>query len=165
MNESSSEVDYARSERMELYKLMVEMADRVSQRRQSSNSFYLSINTLLFSGSAYIGMSDSSVNQILAIGISGILISWLWMRSIESYRNLNAAKFKIINELEANFSYSPFTREWQELDPDGDGVRHRPFHTVEKLVPRVFILIYILHSLFLAPWSGVISLFYSSTPR
>ncbi|RDD97660.1 hypothetical protein DTW92_07525 [Paracoccus pantotrophus] len=37
---------------LEIYKMLVEMADRVSQRRQSANSFYLTVNTAIIGGAA-----------------------------------------------------------------------------------------------------------------
>ena len=38
---------------LEQYKLYVEMADRISQRRQSANNYFLSVNILLFSIMSY----------------------------------------------------------------------------------------------------------------
>jgi len=45
---SVSEQDYGhnrKSHSMEIYKLYVEMADNISTRRQSANSFFLSVNS------------------------------------------------------------------------------------------------------------------------
>lgn len=131
---------------------MVEMADRVSQRRQAANSFYLSINTLLVGGSAYLGTSTSTIRTTLLISIAGILVSVYWTRSIESYKTLNNAKFAVINKIEEDLLVSPYTAEWAELDPDGDGKRHKPFHVTEKLVPKVFIAMYAAQAASLLPW-------------
>jgi hypothetical protein len=114
-----------RAERLELYKLMVEMADRVSQRRQVANSFYLSINTLLVGGSAYLGTTTASARTTLLISIAGVLVCTYWVKAIESYKTLNTAKFSIINEIETSLVIKPFTDEWSRLDPDGDGKRHK----------------------------------------
>ena len=85
-------------ERLDIYKLTVEMADRVSQRRHTANSFYLSVDTLLVSGSTYIGATAPTLKNAVIITAAGIATSLLWMRGIESYRSLNNAKFKVIQD-------------------------------------------------------------------
>lgn len=85
-NGASIAVDLAkadRTERLEIYKLMVEMADRVSQRRQAANSFYLSINTLLITASAYIGTTAASGRIPFLVCFAGVTISLLWIKAIE----------------------------------------------------------------------------------
>ncbi|HWU73892.1 MAG TPA: hypothetical protein VN137_10410, partial [Sphingomonas sp.] len=100
-----------RSERLEVYKLLVEMADRVSQRRQSANSFYLSINTLIIGGSAYFGSKMTSAFATVLVSLAGILICGYWIMSIQSYRTLNQAKFSVINDIEADMIVKPYTVE------------------------------------------------------
>ena len=133
-----------RTERLELYKLLVEMADRVSQRRQSANSFYLTINTLLVGGSAYL--SATSIKTTLLVAVAGVLVCVYWSRSILSYKTLNKAKFDVINEVEKQLAIQPFSDEWSLLDPDGDGKKHNDFYTTEKLVPRIFIGLYLVQA-------------------
>lgn len=144
-----------RAERLELYKLMVEMADRVSQRRQVANSFYLSINTLLVGGSAYLGTTTASTRTTLLISLAGVMVCIYWVKAIESYKTLNTAKFSIINEIENSLVIKPFTDEWAKLDPDGDGKRHKPFHETEKFVPRVFMGMYAFQVVALLPWGTI----------
>lgn len=116
------------SERLEIYKLLVEMADRVSQRRQAANNFYLSVNTLLVGGSAYLKTLDPSLVTVLIITIAGLAICALWFQNIQSYKTLNGAKFDVITALEKHLVEQPFADEWDKLDPDNDGERHKPFH-------------------------------------
>ena len=141
--------------KLELYKLAVEMADRVSQRRQTANSFYLSINTLLVGGSAYLGTLRPSADTISIVSLAGVAICVLWGWNIASYQTLNSAKFKVIHDLEQSLPSQLFKEEWEKLDPDGDGKRHRPFHKVEGLVPWVFGLVYVVQTLIVVPWAQV----------
>ena len=141
-----------RADKLEIYKLLVEMADRVSQRRQAANSFYLSVNTLLVSGSAYLGTLQTGAHNIVVISVAGLAISALWIRNIGSYRSLNQAKFNVIQDIERSLPIQPFTDEWAELDPDQDGKKHRPFHAVEVVVPWVFMLVYAAQAAIVAPW-------------
>lgn len=144
-----------RAERLEQYKIMVEMADRVSQRRQAANSFYLSVNTLLVGGSAYLGTTTSSLRTTLLVSIAGILVCVYWSRSILSYKTLNTAKFAVINDMELSLAEQPFSDEWKKLDPDGDGRKHNSFYETEKLVPRVFFGIYVVQILAATPWQSL----------
>lgn len=158
MTEARKPGPAASAERLEIYKLLVEMADRVSQRRQAANSFYLSVNTLLVGGSAYLGTLKPSAWNILVISIAGLAISALWIMNIVSYKTLNAAKFEVIHDVEQGFAVQPFADEWTKLDPDGDGKRHRPFHKVEGVVPWVFIAVYAAQALAVVPWSTIAAL-------
>lgn len=145
----------ARAERLEIYKLLVEMADRVSQRRQAANSFYLSVNTLLVGGSAYLGTLQPNARNIVVIAVAGIAICALWLRNIWSYKTLNDAKFAVIHEVEENLVAKPFHDEWAKLNPKGDGKRHTPFHKVESVVPWIFIGVYVVQVLAAMPWERI----------
>ena len=142
-----------RTERLEVYKLMVEMADRVSQRRQAANSFYLTLNTLLVGGSAYLGATPVTARSTVLVPVAGILVSFYWIKAIDSYKTLNTAKFKVINSIEERLVEKPFTMEWRELDPDGDGKRHKPFHKTERIIPKVFMALYVFTALEPLPWA------------
>lgn len=143
------------AERLEQYKLIVEMADRVSQRRQAANSFYLSINTALVGGSAYFGGGTPPLKTALLVSLAGVLACRYWSRSILSYKTLNTAKFGVINDIEMRLVEQPFTNEWAKLDPDGDGKKHNSFYETEKFVPRVFVGIYIFQAATAIPWQHV----------
>jgi len=141
-------------ERLEIYKMLVDMADRVSQRRQAANSFYLSVNTLLVGGSAYLGTLAPGTRDVALISIAGMAICALWIRSIGSYRSLNAAKFGVIQDMERGLPVQPFADEWARLAPPGDARKHRPFYAIEIGVPWVFIAIYALQVAATLPWRG-----------
>ena len=147
----------ARAERLELYKLLVEMADRVSERRQAANSFYLTINTLLVGGSAYL--SAISIKTTWLVAVAGVLVCVYWSRSILSYKTLNKAKFGVIHDIEKQLIAQPFTDEWSLLDPDGDGKKHNDFYSTEKLVPRIFIGLYLVQALSTVPVHAMVARF------
>lgn len=105
-NNNSSKEDI-----LEIYKILVEMADRVSQRRHSTNSFYLTVNTAIFGGSTVISRFSPEYIEVVVISAAGIAICVLWYCILESYRNLNRVKFHIIKKLEKGLSVSPFSDE------------------------------------------------------
>jgi hypothetical protein len=89
------------------------------------------------------------------VSLAGILACRYWSRSILSYKTLNTAKFRVINEMERSLAVQPFTDEWALLDPDGDGKKHNSFYETEKLVPGVFVCIYLFQAVTAIPWQSV----------
>src|SRR6266853_7031587 len=69
----------------EQYKLYVDMADRISSRRQTANSYFLSINTALLGFVGYVGTKDTT-GYLWLVAAAGIALSYLWYRLIRSYR-------------------------------------------------------------------------------
>jgi hypothetical protein len=139
------------------------MADRVSQRRQAANNFYLSVNTLLVGGTAVLDRIGLGQWNIVVVALAGLAIAALWIRSIGSYASLNDGKFAVITEMEANLPVQPFTREWAVLHPPNGKhsagrkpKKHRPFHTVEIVVPWVFIALYAIQIIVNVPWEKIV---------
>jgi hypothetical protein len=146
------------AQRLEIYKLLVEMADRVSQRRQAANNFYLSANTLLVGGTAILDRIGLRNWNVIVVALAGLAICALWIRSIGSYASLNEGKFAVITEIEADLAVQPFSREWAVLHPpenapvDVKNKRHLPFHKVEVWIPWVFIVLYGIQIAANVPW-------------
>ena len=128
--------------KLEIYKLLVEMADRVSQRRQSANSFYLTINTAIIGGSVLIAQADYGDLGGAIIPLAGILICCLWISAIRTYRTLNGAKFKVITDLEATLPVQAFEKEWALLQSAIADRKYKPFYKTEIRVPLVFLLLH-----------------------
>jgi len=136
-----AEENKATEQYLELYKLAVEMADRVSARRATANAFFLTVNTALL---AFV--SSGSLNVLWLVALAGIVLSATWGVVLKSYRDLNAAKFEIITEMENNLEVKVFDDEWKRLKenrPKGLRGKHAEFGTVERLVPLIFAALYV----------------------
>ena len=46
---------------------------------------------------------------------AGILLCLLWILFIKNYKQLNSAKFEVINRLELQLPARPFNNEWETL--------------------------------------------------
>lgn len=132
------------SQVLDLYKLAVEMADRVSARRSTANTFYLSLQT---AGLAVLGFvtslpSEPSRGVLIAICLVGAATGVIWFLQLRSYRDLNRAKFDVINDLETRLPVAVFSAEWKSLKQDPVS-RWRPRYaelgTVERVVPWFFV--------------------------
>ena len=88
------------------------MAGRVSQRRDQSNKFLVTIVSALAAIVVIIARFGVPENgallevAILAIGLFGLALSIVWHFNIRSYRTLDSAKFDIINRIERQLPYA-----------------------------------------------------------
>jgi hypothetical protein len=143
---------------MEQYKLYLEMLDRISERRQHANSFFLSINTGVCALIGYMFSKDAAVELkgfFWMTPLAGILLSYFWYRLIKSYRDLNSAKFEVVHLIEERLPLSPYHTEWLALGEGKDSKRYTPFTHLEIWVPRSFIIMYSVMILMMVPWSSL----------
>lgn len=133
----------------ELYKIAVEMADRISARRGLANSFYLTINTTV------LGLLGTHVaNWYLAI--AGIVLCISWWALLKSYRELNRAKFEIILAMEDRLPARLYGDEWARLRRERIRfalnlaalrpwvAQYRELGVIERVVPLIFVLVYLV---------------------
>ena len=135
---------------LEIYKLAVEMADRVSARRSLANNFYLTIHSalvagLLLSASDQEPMTPLSGAILTCVAAAGIALALLWWCSLDGYRRLNRAKYKAINQIEEALPAKPLSQEWGFLEREKPASwRHayRELGWSERKVPLLFIALY-----------------------
>lgn len=131
---------------LEIYKLHVQLADRVSQRREAANQRYAGLLTALtaFVGALFkFGNRDEFTDIILSIiGTLGVLLSISWCIVINSYRQLNSGKFQTLHDLEKELPYPFFKREWDLLHKGKDRRRYWKLTVVETYLPLIFSLIF-----------------------
>ncbi|MER8073781.1 hypothetical protein ABTZ59_36785 [Streptomyces sp. NPDC094034] len=138
-----------RAELLELYKLAVEMADRVSARRGSSNAFFLSVQTtfIVLISFGFPKLAGSPWWVSLTVALAGVTLSGTWWMQLRSYRDLNTAKFKGINKLEERLPARIFADEWEALKSDpipGWRKRYAELGTSERIVPLVFVVAHLV---------------------
>lgn len=114
----------------------VEMADSISQRRDTMNNWFITINSGLL---AFVSFRFDC-KTFVAI-LAGMTLCILWIIFIRNYKELNVAKFKIINELERKLPASPFLDEWRIIKSRKKYVNST---SLEYWIPSVFLAIYII---------------------
>lgn len=132
---------------LEQYKIYIGAAEKISDRRQKANEFFLALNTALV---ALLGFVVTKINTseatwlLILASVAGITMCYYWYRIILSYKGLNGGKFKVIHAIEARLPLALYDTEWEML---GRGERkdlYWPFTHIEWRVPWIFISIYIL---------------------
>ena len=158
-NEIAEGVTYPHNDKwyshlLDQYKLYVEMADRISQRRATANTDFLSLNSAILAFVGYLSVKDTGeYNWMLACG--GIALSWLWRTLIISYSNLNTAKFKVIHQIEKRLPISPYEAEWEAMERGTNPALYRPLTHIERNVPLVFIVLHVVVFVRMFPWCWV----------
>ena len=75
VNDKDSYGESYQAHSLEIYKLYVQMADNISARRQSANSFFLTVNTAIIGIVGYVGGTSGKWNWI--ISLAGLVLSYV----------------------------------------------------------------------------------------
>jgi hypothetical protein len=133
---------------LEQYKLYVEMADRISNRRGQTNRFYISLlSGLLALLSIVVGshiFSDFPSVVFIVVAILGLALCILWNINIRSHRQLNSGKFKVIHEMEQHLPFPCYDKEWEILGEGKEGKKYLQLTRVEQYVPFILAIPYLL---------------------
>lgn len=113
----------------------VDMANAASQRRDSMNNLFATLNIALIAATSIVWDLKSI---IMAIG--GMILCVVWLCFVKYFRQLNEAKFAVINALEEKLPAQPFADEWEILKK----CKRRTEGTkLERILPIAFIALYI----------------------
>lgn len=126
---------------LEQYKLYVEMADRISERRVGTNKFFITIHALMITLLSLFGTGSYAV-MILAT-LMGMLFSGAWFVILRSYRQLNGVKFYVIHSMERHLPCKPYKEEWRELRQGNTRIRYWSQSRLEAVLPVVFCILYL----------------------
>lgn len=150
LKNSSFKADHTESDidhYMEQYRIYLHVFNSFGERRQKSNEFFLGLNTAIIGMLGYLETKTVSHNEsviFLAAPFVGMGICFCWYRLILSYKQLNKAKFKVIHRLETKLPVALFETEWELLGRGKDMGKYRPISSIERNIPAIFIVLYIL---------------------
>lgn len=126
------------------YQICVDMADRISQRRMSTNKFYSAlvsaILTVILSVFKDSLLSKDNQLAVFLFGLLGVSICIIWFLNIKSYKTLNSAKFKVILEQEKQLACPAYAKEWEILDNGKKPQKYITFSKIESYVPFILSL-------------------------
>jgi hypothetical protein len=141
---------------LEQYKLYLTFIDKIADRRQSANSYFLTLNTGICAALAYFFSKDASPeikDLYLILPVSGLILSYFWQRLVASYRQLSTGKYEIVHAIEKHLPLAPYRAEWDVLGYGDKPTKYKPLTHVEVWVPRLFMGVYGIAFLYFVPWS------------
>ena len=130
MNEKQNENMDGKQERLvEIYKLQAQLTNNISNRRTTTNRFYIVVMSgLILIFSTFLQNKDKlptellnivSIEQLIVIlGVLGLSLSWIWCISVNSYLRVNSRKYEALKKLEDELEYQFFKDEWEFLADD-----------------------------------------------
>jgi hypothetical protein len=142
---------------LEQYKLFVEMTDKKSEQRLSTNKFFLALNSAIIAAlSIAFPNLKEKVNDtwFVFVSVLGMVLCVAWYHLIRSYRCLNEGKFVVIHEMEKSLPVRPYTAEWTAVGEGKEPMQYRPFTYIEHHVPLVFLLLFAAIAVFVLKFGG-----------
>jgi len=136
-----------RDHTLEIYKIYLELTDKNSARRDTTNRFFLAINTALIALLVKAPITvDLFIPKLTAmiIPLAGAAICFLWYRIIKSFRDLNSAKFQVIHELEKYLPFKPYEAEWEGVGRGKKPNLYLPYTHIERFIPWIFFTFYLV---------------------
>lgn len=129
----------------EQYRLYVESTEKISDRRQHANNYFITINTALIT---LLGLSFQVklfgdftwLRSLLAL--FGLIICVIFFYLLRSHKQLNTGKFKVIHEVEQKLPLLLYDYEWKILKEGKDKKVYYPFSHIELFIPWVFGFIF-----------------------
>ena len=147
---------------LEQYKIYINSAEKISDRRQKANEFFLGLNTALVALLGFFTtktLQNEITGMLILASLAGITMCYLWYRMILSYKGLNSGKFKVIHAIEARLPLALYDTEWEALGRGEDKKIYWPFTHIEEKVPWIFIVIYLTILFFAIPLDVLFNLF------
>lgn len=142
----------------DLYKMMVDSSEKLIERRQKMNAFFITAMGALMalaSALANFGTIESQTISFVvmsAFGVVGLLLCNSWRNLINNYGKLNTAKFRVILKLENELSAQVFSAEWAALGKGRRSLKYHSFTSTENLVPLWFAILIFALLIFACGW-------------
>lgn len=114
----------------------VEMANSVSQRRDTMNNIFITLNLAIMAAVSIVW----DIKSILIL-VAGIVVCVLWLLFIRNYKQLNSVKFDVINKIEKDLPAQPFCDEWEKLK---NNKKYMDGTKLERYLPVMFIVLYVI---------------------
>lgn len=143
---------------LEQYKIYITAAEKISDRRQRANEFFLTLNTSLVSVLGFIiakTQQHIATSTVIFASAAGTIMCYLWYRMVLSYKGLNGGKFKVIHTIETRLPMALYDTEWEMLGRGKNKKLYWPFTHIELWVPWIFILIYTVLLILVLPWHAI----------
>jgi hypothetical protein len=135
----------------EQYKIYIQSIENISERRHSAINYFITINTALISA---LGLSFNIefLSELVAFKIIllfiGLAVSIVFWYLINSYKQINTGKFKVLHEIESHLPLSLYKYEWEVLAHGKNKKVYYPFSHIELLLPWLLGIAYFVLALF-----------------
>lgn len=140
---------------LEQYKMFVQTSEDLVRRKQSVNSFYVTLTSLVLGAIVSVFCAYKDLSQaftggnlacyaVMGLSVVGFVICLSWINLLKSYSDLNSSKMKIISAIEAYLPLKLYETEWVVLTRDLGNKKYLSFTQKELLVAKIFCWMFVL---------------------
>ena len=126
---------------LEQYRIAVDIADRMTARKEVTNKLFISAHAVIFT---YLASQELHSNSNLLVPVFGIFLCFVWVSIIRNYKILNNAKFEVIEEMETRLPWNVFKSEWDKLGRGRNKKVYQSMSSLELKIPFLFALLYFI---------------------
>ena len=136
-----------KNELIDQYKLFQKSSEDLVSRRQTVNSFYVSVNSAMV---ALMGIVMGLIEMpakfyvLIFMCITGIILDISWIHILDAYGTLNGAKMKVIKLMEEQLPVALYDVEWRVMSDKLNNKKYVSFTSSEKRIPKLFAIVYVL---------------------
>ena len=143
---------------LETYKLHAQLASDISNRQNTTSRFYATlISALLVIFFTFLQNKDKLLlgdpegkialgYSLLIVGFLGILLSLIWVYSINHHVLMSIRKYAILMELESELDFQFLREEWtlgeERTDIENADLVYTSFPKAEKKIPYAFLVLF-----------------------
>lgn len=138
----------------EQYKIYIAGMERISDRRESANRHFITLNSAILVLSGLVIQYTNSHKALLLLGLCGLglVICVIFWFLINSYKQLNTAKFTMLHDMESKLPIEMYRNEWEVLGEGKDKKKYFPFSHIERLIPLAFGSAYVAMATIIFLW-------------
>lgn len=129
---------------LEEYKIMLDTSEKMMDRRQGTNNFYITLCTAMLT--VIVAFIATKTNTFAWSGVTLVISGMMlficnnWKKTLEAYGLSNQAKYEVLNRLEEELPASIFAGEWEY----GKVIDYSSYSKRESNIPETFIFLFIV---------------------
>ncbi len=148
----ADERDAYKGELLDQYKLFQKSSEDLVARRQTVNSFYITVNSAMVALMGIImGVAEpqTKIYILFFMCLTGIILDFSWINILDAYGTLNGAKMKVIHLIEERLPVELYDAEWRVMSDKLNNKKYVSFTDSEKRIPKIFAVVYLTVMVFL----------------
>jgi hypothetical protein len=128
---------------LEQYKLFVGTSQHTSDKRQTANNYLLTLCSSLVTLFVTFLSTFGHHRWNALLPLAGLFVCFIWWSLVNSYKDLNTAKFRVIHEIEEQLPVALFDYEWHVCGKGKDRDMYVPLTHLERMVPWMFGVLFL----------------------
>lgn len=139
---------------LQQYHDYIETVRWIGENKQRVNSYFLTVNMILFailgaSFASFASPTQGSIPPVMQVVVPavGAVVNLVWWLILQSYKKRSAVKLQVIRAMERQLPFAPYTAERAIIKAENQGARYWMFK-MSVVLPLIFVLLYCMFLIF-----------------